>query len=64
MTGSANMSALFIVRLSRERMNVGRKRRRAKSTNHHKNTAEIGEEQPPSQDNYEQTSGGKGKWLL
>ena len=41
-------------------MNVGRKRRRAKPTNHHKSTAEVGEEQPLSQDNYGQTGGGKG----
>jgi hypothetical protein len=52
MTGSATVSTLFIVRLSKERKNVGRKRRRAKLTNHHKSTAKVGEEQPPSQDNY------------
>jgi hypothetical protein len=57
MTGS---STLFIVRLSKERMNVGRKRRWAKLTNHHKSTTKVGEEQPPSQDNYRQTGVGKG----
>jgi hypothetical protein len=60
MTGSATMSTLFIVRLSKERINVGRKRRRAKLINHHKSTTKVGEEQPPSQDNYGQTGVGKG----
>src|SRR5947209_10972039 len=41
------------------RMDVGRKRRRAKLTSYYKSMAKVGEEQPSSQDNYGQTGGGK-----
>jgi hypothetical protein len=64
MAGSANMFMLFIVRLSKDRMNVGRKGRWAKSTSHYKSTAEVSEEQPPNQGGCGQTAGGGRKWLL